>query len=137
MDEKGLAEELALLRHAVTEKASAEVLDRKDLLAKLENLDRSVQESTLTFQQSEIARRREWDMVRELLGEERNDRRGELIQHRAVVEKHSALVVQAVKSVWDKGGQWIIAALCLLAVLKLQSCAGVNFVELLRLGSGS
>lgn len=134
MDENKMAEELALLRHAVTEKASAETLDRKELLAKLENLDRSLQESTLTAQQAEIARKREWDMVRELLGEERNDRRGELVQHRATVEKRSALLVQAIKSIWDKGGQWIVAALCLLAVLKLQSCAGISLVEILRLG---
>jgi hypothetical protein len=132
MDEKNLAEELALLRHSVTEKASAETLDRKELLAKLENLDRSVQENTLTAQQAELARKREWDMVRELLGEERNDRRGELVQKRAAVEKRSALVVQGIKSIWDKGGQWIIAAICLIAVLKLQSCAGFHLLDILQ-----
>lgn len=134
MDEKKLAEELALLRHSVTEQSGAGVLDRKELLAKLENLDRSLQENTLITQQAEISRKREWDMVKELLGEERNDRRGNLAQQREAVEKRSALVVLAIKSVWDKGGQWIIAAVCLLAVLKLQSCAGFNFMDLIRLG---
>ena len=110
-------------------------LELKSVYAKLDNLDRSVQELNLTIQQSELARKRELDLTQRILEEDRSFSKGIVLQDREIDQKKSKrdedledsnrkILLTAMSSVWEKGGQWIVAALCLLIVLRLQSCAG-------------
>ena len=124
-----MAAEVTALKEELRGKTTAESLDRKELLARLENLDRSIQEMLLTIQQAEIARKREWDMVRELLGEERLERREGVKQVVEEKKEKRSQVVAAVQAIWEKGGQWIVAAICLWLVLQVRSCAEIDLTK--------
>jgi len=111
------------------------LLEQKSIAAKLDNLDRSVQELNLTFQQAEISRKRELELTQRLLDEDRRFSKDIVRQDRETVQKNTQrdiekretnrkVLINIGSSIWEKGGQWIVAALCFLIVVKLQSCAG-------------
>jgi len=129
-----LTAEIRRLTEEMRDKAQEETLDRKDLLARVENLDRSIQEICLTFQQAEISRKREWEMVKGLLGEERTDRRTGVKDASTRTHEGRTLLVSGIKAVWNKGGQWVVAAICLLLVLQMQRCSGTEITKLLGIG---
>lgn len=129
-----LLAEVKALKEAMKVTEGTEALDRKEVLARLENLDRSVQELQLTLQQAEESRKREWELVQKLLSEERAERREGALEVKVEQKERRSLIVGSVKAVWDKGGQWIVAAICLWVVLQMQTCSGVNLARLLKIG---
>jgi hypothetical protein len=121
--------DLQSIRDDLRNQAQIGFLDRKDLLAKLENLDRTLNEFHLELQLAEEARKKEWSLVEALLSEERQDRRQGAQEAKDAQHAKQALIVSGVKAIWEKGGQWIIAAICLWIVLQMQKCSGASLLD--------
>jgi hypothetical protein len=119
------------------------------ILAKLDNFDRSIQELRFLIEQQE-------KRLITLVEEERKDRRAavadgkEAVEHseqgahalakklieaelssrkEAIVDQREKrnLLVGGFKAIWDKGGQWVVAAVCLYLVLMFKTCSGTGF----------
>lgn len=125
--------------------------------AKLDNLDRSVAEMKLITEKGEAARQAELKRIFALLGEERRDRREaiedgregerdarvserdwvrqiireETGDRRAQRDHHKNLMETAGRAVWDKGGQWIVAAIALLIISAVMKATGLSVADIL------
>ena len=125
--------------------------------AKLDNLDRSVSEMKLIAEKGESARQAELKRIYDLLGEERKDRREavtegregerdartserdwvreiireEVGDRRTVRDQNKNLMVSAGEAIWDKGGQWVVAALALLVLAAVMKLTGLSLAEIL------
>lgn len=133
---------LDLLRDDVKSLNTRIELEQKGVAAKLDNFDRSIQELALTMLQAEVARKREYDLIQRLMDEDRsfgrtivqddlkNKTEKDIRKEEDTKEKRQYFV-NAIKSVWDKGGHYIVMAICLIIVLKLQSCTNLNFLQIL------
>lgn len=119
------------------------------ILAKLDNCDRSVQELRFVIEQQEkrlIAQVEEerkdrrlavadgqkaadqseqgaHALVKKLIDDELGARK---LAREDQKEKRN-LLVGAAKAIWEKGGQWVVAAVCLYLVLTLKTCGGSGF----------
>ena len=127
--------------------------------AKVDNLDRSIAELRLAQEKSESARSSELKRIYDLLGEERKDRRDavsegrdgerdarqneremlrELIREeigdrREQRDTNKNLMVAASKAIWDKGGQWVVAAVALLVISAVMKLTGLSLADVLGL----
>lgn len=70
-------------------------------------------------------------VFKQLLSEERGERREELQREIARKEDNRNLLKEVAKAVWQKGGQWVVFASCVLLVLFFQKCSGVDVLSIL------
>lgn len=137
-------------------------ISRNGLNAKLENLDRSVGEMKLASEQAETSRQGELKRIFDMLGEERNDRRDAVsdsredttnerdfirkiiqeemgerrldrVAEKVAVKENKALAVRAAEAVWEKGGQYIVAAMALLVVAAVMKLTGISLADVIGL----
>jgi len=129
------------------------------ILAKLDNLDRSISEIRLSTENSEKARQEELKHIYDLLNEERKDRREAVVEGREDVRDASksekdllrelireelgdrretrrdnrTLVKKAGQEIWKAGGKYIVAAAVLLILAVVLKTTGLSLVDLLGL----
>lgn len=118
------------------------------VLAKLDNLDRTVSELRLTVETGEAARGAELKRIFDLLAEERLDRR-DLLSNQGKDEKaliqelvraevqgrkaNSNLVVSASQAIWAAGGKYIVLAFAILFVAVVMKLTGLKLTDFLSL----
>lgn len=129
------------------------------VLAKLDNLDRSISEIRLATENSESSRQEELGRIYAILKEERQDRRDavtegredvrgasnsekdllremireELGERRETRKEHRALIKTAGHEIWKAGGKYIVAAAVLLILAVVLKTTGLSLVDLLGL----
>lgn len=118
------------------------------VLAKLENLDRTIEELRLVTERGETARQTELKHIYDILGEERKDRRDvtstqgkdEQKLLRDMVREEMGgrrsernLIFQGAKAVWTAGGRYIVLAIAVLFAAGVMKITGMNLADLLGL----
>jgi small-conductance mechanosensitive channel len=125
------------------------------VLARIENMDRSLSESTLTQEKTDDLRKVEYGRVYDLLLEERKDRREthegekkalvsdrdyvrsliaeELSAKKLAKSNQSQWITSVAKEVWAAGGKWIVVAVFLLVVSALLKASGLTIADLIGL----
>lgn len=88
--------------------------------AKLDNCDRSVQELRFVIEQQE-------KRLIEQVEEERKDRRAAVKAERMDQKENRNMVIHTAQAIWEKGGQWVVAAVCLYLVLTIRQCSPAGF----------
>lgn len=119
-----------------------------NVLAKLDNNDRSVSELRLAIENGEKARKEELRRIFELLTEERRDRRDlvatagadEKALIREIIReelgerrKERHLIAEAAKAVWTVGGKYIVLAISILFVALVMKLSGLSLADILGL----
>jgi len=120
------------------------------VLAKLDNLDRTVSELRLTVETGEKARQAELKRIFDLLAEERTDRRDlvntqgrdekaliqELVRSE-LKDRHQAknMWVGAAQAVWTAGGKYIVLAFALLFAAAVMKMTGLKLTDFISLPS--
>ena len=118
------------------------------VLAKLDNLDRTVSELRLTAETNESTRRAELKRIFDLLAEERTDRRDMLVSQgkdeRALIQElvraelhgrkdNRNLAVSVGLAIWTAGGKYIVLAFTILFVAAMMKVAGLKLVDFISL----
>lgn len=120
--------------------------------AKLENLDRSINEMKLLLDKSEVSKREELERIYKLLTEERQDRRGltqaerdqstvdkemfralikeEIGERREVRAETRNWIKSVALEVWQVGGKYIVAAVCFVLAALLLKAVGFSWTDL-------
>lgn len=123
------------------------------MLAKMDNIDRSMGEVRLLIERSETQRAAEIQRIYDLLEEERKDRRKavqdgkegersavsseremlrELIREEIEARKDAKnLLISVGKAVWDAGGRWIVAAVAVLVTALITKATGMSLADIL------
>jgi len=129
------------------------------LAAKVDNLDRSVNEMRHASDNAEKMRQAELRRIYDLLAEERKDRREAVSEGREgerdaltnerdhvrqmvreeMVDAHTqrdrkqGLIQSASKEIWDVGGKYVIASLCIIIVFGVMKLTGISLAEIIGL----
>ncbi|KKW12790.1 MAG: hypothetical protein UY48_C0009G0023 [Candidatus Gottesmanbacteria bacterium GW2011_GWB1_49_7] len=117
-----------------------------NIVAKLDNLDRSISELKLMSEGAEVTRRNELARIFELLGEERKDRKETNAdagkEERALIQEiirselgerkqERSLVVLGAQAVWNVGGRYIVLAVSLLFAAIVMKIAGISLADII------
>lgn len=123
------------------------------VLAKLDNLDRSIGELKVATEKAESARQAELKHIYDILGEERKDRRAAILEGREGSKEEQEFIrvmireelesrrsdradtrnmIKAISSeIWEVGGKYIVAGVVILLLVWIMRATGVNVVDIM------
>jgi len=109
-------------------------LELRNLVAKVENIDRSVQELALALESDQKLRTAEIEWIKELVEERKTDlaTAKELEQKNKDVKRE--MLKSVGKAVWEKGGQWLVFGLVAIILIGLNQALGLGIPFLKLLG---